>query len=235
VAHKQEQIVDMFNEISKTYDLLNRLLSFGIDKRWRKIACKKAYDFYGIKPQRIVDVACGTGDVLLFWQKEAQKRGFQDIEYFGVDPSIGMLEVAKQKVSFAKFFEAKATQIPLEEKSADFISIAYGIRNVVQRQKAWEEFYRVLKPGGLLVVLEFTKDKDFNLFAEITKWYMKKAIPFIGKIISKHSEAYDYLPSSIDAFTTTKEIEEEMKKVGFVTEFIQGYTFNISTLFIMRK
>jgi len=235
VAHKQEQIVDMFNEISKTYDLLNRLLSFGIDKRWRKIACKKAYDFYGLEPKKIVDVASGTGDVLLFWQKEAQKRGFRNIEYFGVDPSVGMLEVAKQKVSFAKFFEAKATQLPMEDESADFISIAYGIRNVIQRQEAWEEFYRVLKPGGLLVVLEFTKDKDFNLFAEITKWYMKRAIPFIGKIISKHSEAYDYLPSSIDAFATTKELEDEMIKTGFAKEFIQGYSFNISTLFVMRK
>jgi len=232
---KQKQIIKMFDDISKTYDLLNRLLSFGIDKRWRKIACKRAFDIYALPPKRIVDVACGTGDVLLFWDKEATKRKYSGIEYFGVDPSIGMLDVAKEKVSFAQFINSGATDLKLGDESADIVSIAYGIRNVVKRQEAWKEFYRVLKPGGLLVVLEFTKDKDFNLFAEITKWYMKKAIPFIGRLISKHHGAYSYLPDSIDAFATTKQLKEEMLEAGFGTEFIQGYSFNISTLFIMRK
>lgn len=232
---KQEKIINMFNEISSTYDLLNRLLSFGIDKRWRQKACKKCFSLYEPKITKIIDVACGTGDMLYFWDEASRKLNKPVKEYLGIDPSVGMLAVAKEKIKFAKFVEGTATALPTKDNSADFVSISYGIRNVVARQDAWKEFYRVLKPGGLLVVLEFTKPEKENVFGQFTKWYMQKMIPFIGKIISKHSDAYTYLPDSIKAFETTKSLKEEMQSAGFKEEFVKGYSFEISTLFIMRK
>jgi demethylmenaquinone methyltransferase/2-methoxy-6-polyprenyl-1,4-benzoquinol methylase len=233
--NKQEKIISMFNEISPTYDLLNRLLSFGIDRRWRQIACKKCFDLYGKDVERIVDVACGTGDMIHFWKEASKKTGRDVKEFVGVDPSVGMLAVAKEKIDYARFIEGTATQISLDDGSADFASISYGIRNVVERQEAWHEFYRVLKPGGILAVLEFTKPEKENIFGMFTKWYMQKMIPFIGKIISRHSDAYTYLPDSIKAFETTKALKEEMEAAGFEETFIKGYSFEISTLFIMRK
>jgi len=232
---KQEKIISMFNEISTTYDLLNRLLSFGIDRRWRQAACKKCFDLYNPEVTKIVDVACGTGDMLYFWNEASRKQNRNVKNYVGVDPSTGMLAVAKEKINFAKFYEGTATEIPLDDESSDFVSISYGIRNVVERQNAWGEFFRVLKPGGMLVVLEFTKPERENIFGQFTKWYMQKMIPFIGRIISKHSDAYTYLPDSIKAFETTKALKDEMEAVGFKEEFIKGYSFEISTLFIMRK
>ncbi len=233
--NKQEQIISMFNEISPTYDLLNRLLSFGIDRRWRQIACKKCFKHYGKEVERIVDVACGTGDMIHFWHEGAEKTGHTVQEFVGIDPSVGMLAVAKEKIEYANFIEGTATTIPLEDGSADFVSISYGIRNVVERLDAWKEFYRVLKPGGMLVVLEFTKPEKENVFGKFTKWYMQKMIPFIGKIISRHSDAYTYLPDSIKAFETTAKLKEEMEAAGFQSVFIKGYSFEISTLFMMQK
>jgi demethylmenaquinone methyltransferase/2-methoxy-6-polyprenyl-1,4-benzoquinol methylase len=117
----------------------------------------------------------------------------------------------------------------------DFISISYGIRNVVQRVEAFKEFNRVLKKGGMLVILEFTKPQKENIMGSFVKWYMKKAIPFIGSLISKHNDAYSYLPNSIEAFSTTKNLKDEMIQSGFKECFIQAYSFEISTLFIMKK
>jgi len=233
--NQQEKIISMFNEISPTYDLLNRLLSFGIDRRWRQIACRKCFDLYGKEVDRIVDVACGTGDMIHFWKEASQKQRTPVGEFVGVDPSTGMLAVAKEKIDYARFIEGTATEIPLEEGSADFVSISYGIRNVVARQDAWKEFYRVLKPGGYLAVLEFTKPERENIFGKFTKWYMQKMIPFIGRMISKHSDAYTYLPDSIKAFETTAALKAEMEAAGFSEAFVKGYSFEISTLFIMQK
>jgi len=234
-VEKQQQIISMFNEISGTYDLLNRLLSFGIDKRWRKVACERALMLLGRNDLHIVDVATGTGDMLSFWKGAAQKASINVTHYDGVDPSVGMLGVARNKIDFATFTEGKATELPFEDNSADIISISYGIRNVVERQAAWQEFERVLKPGGLLVVLEFTKPEKENIMGLITKWYMRKAIPAIGKLISKHSNAYTYLPDSINAFETTAMLKDEMLQAGFDEAHIKGYSFEISTLFIMKK
>jgi demethylmenaquinone methyltransferase/2-methoxy-6-polyprenyl-1,4-benzoquinol methylase len=173
--------------------------------------------------------------MLYFWKKAAGDRAVCVSEFNGVDPSVGMLEVAKEKIDFANFQEGTATTLPFEDNSMDFISISYGIRNVVQREDAWGEFYRVLKPNGQLVILEFTKPEKENFMGSFVKWYMKKAIPFIGSLISKHNDAYSYLPDSIDAFSTTKNLRDEMIKSGFKECFIRSYSFEISTLFIMRK
>ena len=233
---KQEEIVGMFNDIAKTYDLANRILSMGIDKTWRKKACNMAFSLYGKeKIDRIVDVACGTGDLMIDWESVAKTNGIVVEDIVGVDPSVGMMEIGKQKIPHRTFIEAGAESMPLEDNSADFISISYGIRNVVKRKEGLEEFARVLKHGGLAVILEFTRNDKNDLPAKVTKFYMNNLMPHIGGLVSKNKDAYTYLPESIESFITTKQMCEELKEVGLEPVFVKGYSLDMSTTFIARK
>ncbi|MFW0742009.1 bifunctional demethylmenaquinone methyltransferase/2-methoxy-6-polyprenyl-1,4-benzoquinol methylase UbiE [Aliarcobacter butzleri] len=233
---KQEKIVSMFNNIAGTYDIANRVLSMGIDKSWRNKACNKTFELYGKKDiEKIVDVACGTGDMILFWQQVAKENGINLKNIIGVDPSVGMMEVGKKKLPDVEFIEAYATQIPLIDKSADIISISYGIRNVVQRQEAFDEFARVLKKDGLVVINEFTKNKKENLLDHLTDFYLNKVLPILGGLISKNKEAYRYLPDSIDEFLTTENLCKELKQSGLEPVYVKAFSMNISTLIIAKK
>lgn len=233
---KQEKIVSMFNDIAGTYDIANRVLSLGIDKSWRNKACNLAFKFYNKeKIEKIVDVACGTGDMIEFWQKIANENGIELENIVGVDPSVGMMEVAKNKLPDVDFIEAGAAQMPLENQSADIISISYGIRNVVQRQEAFDEFARVLKKGGLVVISEFTKNEKTSVLDYITDFYMNRILPTLGGLISKNKEAYTYLPNSIDEFLTTENLSKELKQSGLEPIHIQAFSMKISTLIIARK
>jgi len=232
----QEDIIKMFNDIAKTYDLANRILSMGIDKKWRKKACNMAYNLYGKNHlTKIVDVACGTGDLMIDWENVAFSNGIDIDDIVGVDPSVGMMEVGKTKIPHRTFVEAGAESMPIEDKSADIISISYGIRNVVKRKEGLAEFARVLKKGGLCVILEFTKNDKNDFPAKLTKFYMNNLMPHIGGLVSKNKEAYTYLPKSIEAFITTKQMCEELKEVGLEPIFVQGYSMDMSTTFIARK
>lgn len=233
---KQEKIVSMFNNIAGTYDIANRVLSMGIDKSWRNKACNKTFELYGKKDiEKIVDVACGTGDMILFWQHVAKENGINLKNIIGVDPSVGMMEVGKKKLPDVEFIEAYATQMPLIDKSADIISISYGIRNVVQRQEAFDEFARVLKKDGLVVINEFTKNKKENLLDHLTDFYLNKVLPVLGGLISKNKEAYRYLPDSIDEFLTTENLCKELKQSGLEPVYVKAFSMNISTLIIAKK
>ena len=142
---KQEKIVTMFDDIASTYDKANRVLSMGIDIQWRKKGCDKAFEILDKKELgQITDVATGTGDLLIYWKEQAQKNSVSIEKYVGIDPSVGMLEVARGKVDFAEFIEGKAQELPIEDASTDVISISYGIRNVVDRIEALQEFNRAL-------------------------------------------------------------------------------------------
>jgi len=232
----QEDIVKMFNKIAKTYDLANRILSMGIDKLWRRKACDMAFSFYGkSRIDKIVDVACGTGDLMIDWDKVGASKGITISNIIGVDPSVGMMEVGKTKIPDRTFIEAGAEDMPLEDASTDFISISYGIRNVVKRKEAFDEFARILKKDGLVIILEFTKNNKDNLGAKISKFYLNNIMPHIGGLISKNKDAYTYLPESIDKFITTKQMCDELKSVGLEPIFIKGYSLDMSTTFIARK
>jgi demethylmenaquinone methyltransferase/2-methoxy-6-polyprenyl-1,4-benzoquinol methylase len=233
---KQADIILMFNKIAKTYDLANRILSIGIDKIWRKKACNIAYKIYNKKHlDLIVDVACGTGDLMIDWKKFANLSDIYIDKIVGVDPSVGMMKVGKMKIKDAIFIEAGAENMPLENECADIISISYGIRNVIQRQKGISEFARVLKPNGLMVILEFTKDEKKGVLRTFKKFYMHNIMPIIGGLISGNKEAYVYLPESIDNFITTKQMCEELEEVGLKPIFVQGYSLDMSTTFIAKK
>jgi len=233
---KQEKIVSMFDDIASTYDLANRVLSFGIDKQWRKKGCNKAYEILGKDTlTQITDVATGTGDLLLFWRDIAKQRGIAVENFVGIDPSVGMLNVAKEKVDFATFIEGKAQELPIENESTDIISISYGIRNVVDRVEALQEFYRALKPGGMVVILEFTKQDRSGIVNKVVDFGMKKVLPRVGGMISKNYEAYKYLPDSIEEFLTTEMLENELREAGFEMKYVKSFSMGISTLLVAQK
>ena len=233
--NKQEKIVKMFDDIAPTYDKANRVLSMGVDIQWRKKACDETFARYKKPIDLIVDVACGTGDMMGYWKKRAEKNGIEVKKILGVDPSVGMVEVGKEKFPDFEFVISDATNLPLENESADILSISYGIRNVVKRQEAFLEFARVLKKGGYVVILEFTKDDKKGSFFAIKDFYMNKVLPKIGGFISKNKEAYEYLPNSIEGFLTSEMLQFELDKAGFTTEFSKSFSMDISTLVIAKK
>lgn len=225
----------MFDDIAGTYDTANRVLSMGIDIQWRKTACDETFARYSKPIELIVDVACGTGDMMGYWAKQAKKAGRQIGKILGVDPSVGMTDVGKQKFPEFEFVISEATKLPLGNEIADILSISYGIRNVVKRQEAFVEFSRVLKTGGYVVILEFTKDDKKGLLFGIKDFYMNKILPKIGGFISKNKEAYEYLPNSIEGFLTSSMLQKELDIAGFETEFVKSFSMDISTLVIAKK
>jgi demethylmenaquinone methyltransferase/2-methoxy-6-polyprenyl-1,4-benzoquinol methylase len=233
---KQEKIVEMFDDIASTYDKANRVLSMGIDIQWRKKGCDKAFEILNKKELgQVTDVATGTGDLLIYWKEQAEKNGVTINKYVGIDPSVGMLEVARKKVDFADFIEGKAQELPIENASTDVISISYGIRNVVDRVEALQEFYRALKPGGIVMILEFTKQDRSGLVDKIVDFGMKNVLPRVGGFISKNYEAYKYLPDSIEEFLTTEMLSKELEEAGFEMKYTKSFSMGISTLFVAQK
>jgi len=233
---KQEKIVEMFNDIAPTYDRANRVLSMGIDKTWRKKGCDLAYKMKGDKDiDLILDIACGTGDMMDYWMRRASKHDIEVKKILGVDPSDGMVNVAREKFPKFDYAISKATEIPVEDAQADFLSISYGIRNVVEREEALHEFNRVLKPGGYVVILEFMKRENPGAMAKVTDFYLNKVLPRIGGAISNNKEAYEYLPNSIEGFLTIEKMQEELENTGFEVCYSKSFSMNISSLIIARK
>jgi demethylmenaquinone methyltransferase/2-methoxy-6-polyprenyl-1,4-benzoquinol methylase len=233
---KQNKIVSMFDNIAPTYDTANRVMSMGVDKSWRRKACDLAYEFYAKDSlAKIVDVACGTGDMMNFWKKRSEIKGIKIGEIVGVDPSNGMVRVAREKYPKFNYHISKATEIPLENESTDIISITYGIRNVVEREAALEEFNRVLKKDGLVVILEFMKNENPSALGKIRDFYMNNILPKVGGFISKNLEAYEYLPNSIEDFSTVLNMQKELEAAGFEMLYTKSFSMDISTLLIARK
>ena len=225
----------MFDDIAGTYDTANRVLSMGIDIQWRKRACDETFARYSKPIELIVDVACGTGDMMGYWAKQAKKATREVGKIMGIDPSVGMTDVGKKKFPEFEFVISEATELLLPNESVDILSISYGIRNVVRRQEAFSEFARVLKTGGYVVILEFTKDDKKGFFFGIKDFYMNKILPFLGGLISKNKAAYEYLPNSIEGFLTSGMLQKELDIAGFETEFVKSFSMDISTLVIARK
>lgn len=235
-AQKQEKIVSMFDDIAPTYDTANRVMSMGVDKSWRRKACDLAYKFNGTDSiDKIVDIACGTGDMMDFWRSRADVNGIAIGEIVGVDPSVGMVDVAREKYPKFNYHISKATEIPLEDTSSDILSITYGIRNVVERKEALDEFNRVLKKDGLVVILEFMKNENPSFLGKIRDFYMNKILPKVGGFISNNLEAYEYLPNSIGDFSTVENMQSELETAGFEMLYTKSFSMDISTLLIARK
>ncbi|RCH56534.1 bifunctional demethylmenaquinone methyltransferase/2-methoxy-6-polyprenyl-1,4-benzoquinol methylase UbiE [Mucilaginibacter hurinus] len=229
---KKEQVADMFNNISKTYDFLNHFLSLGIDIIWRK---KAINELKADKPALILDVATGTGDFAF----EALSI-LKPEKIIGVDISQGMLEIAKQKIAkrgLGDKFEVKlgdSEKLPFNDNGFDAVTVAYGVRNFENLEAGLADIYRVLKPGGKAVVLEFSKPKIFPVM-QLYNFYFSYITPGIGKLFSKDSRAYSYLPESVAAFPDGKGFTAVMDKVGFKNTKIRPLAFGICSIYTGAK
>ena len=206
-AKEASRIAGMFDAIAERYDFLNHLLSAGLDKRWRR----QAIDVLQLTGREtVLDLCTGTADLALA-AMSAQPRARRVV---GVDFSAAMLQIGKTKIGGAgasapaiRLIRGDAMRIPLRDGTADAATIGFGIRNVEQPNSACREIARVLRPGGTLVILEFSLPRSPAL-RNFYLWYFRKILPLIGRVVSKHPSAYTYLPESVEAFPSPEEFAQ---------------------------
>jgi demethylmenaquinone methyltransferase/2-methoxy-6-polyprenyl-1,4-benzoquinol methylase len=232
LSEKGERIRSMFDDIAPRYDFLNRLLSFGIDRRWRRFAVGRIGK---VPTGRILDVATGTGDLAL----EIACRTPEDVGIVGVDFSRDMVELAKRKVGSSRhagritFEIAPCEALPFPDESFEAVTIAFGIRNVVDRAQGIGEMRRVLRHGGRLVILEFSTPRSL-LFKSLYHFYFLRVLPVIGGLFSRFS-AYKYLPDSVLEFPSREEFKGLMASVGFRNLVHFDLTGGIATVYVGEK
>lgn len=228
---KKEQVARMFDNISGQYDFLNHFLSLGIDKAWRKKAVRLLEPY---KPKVILDVATGTGDFAL------QSLVLNPEKIIGVDISEGMLEVGRKKMSdrgLNKIIEMRSgdsENLPFSDNNFDAVTVGFGVRNFENLSKGLLEIYRVMKPGAILVVLEFSRPKQFP-FKQLYNFYFKTILPKIGRWISRDKAAYTYLPESVEAFPDGDDFINILSSTGFKNTACKPLTFGISSIYTAQK
>ncbi|MGK7394727.1 MAG: bifunctional demethylmenaquinone methyltransferase/2-methoxy-6-polyprenyl-1,4-benzoquinol methylase UbiE [Candidatus Cyclobacteriaceae bacterium M3_2C_046] len=224
---KKEQVAYMFNNISHKYDFLNHLLSFGIDIYWRKKAIKLLRP---IKPKRILDIATGTGDFAI----EAIKLNPDKV--IGVDIAEKMLEKGREKVKKLKldhiieFAYGDSENLGFADNKFDAVIVSYGVRNFENLERGLADMHRVLRPGGKVVIVEFSKPKKFP-FKQLYNFYFKYILPKVGKVVSRDNAAYEYLPESVHAFPDGEKFLQYLKKIGFKQTKCIPQTFGISSIY----
>lgn len=203
---------EMFGRIAPRYDLLNHLLSFNIDRRWRAKTIRRIEPILRNPDARVLDLCCGTGDVMIAMAAGARAR------VYGSDFCHPMMTAARSKAARKKIpallFEADGLALPLRDRSLDLITIAFGFRNFVSYRRGLEEMARVLRPGGTAAILEFAPPPK-TLFGALHGFYSRKILPALGGMISGSREAYEYLPQSVGRFPEPAELAEEMRRAGF--------------------
>lgn len=230
---KKEQVARMFDGISGRYDLLNRLLSMGIDIRWRRVALRMLRE-RGI-PGRVLDVATGTADLAL-----ALAADLPEAEVIGVDLSEGMLGVGRQKVernglrARVRLEQADAENLPFEDGAFDAVTVAFGVRNFENLDKGLGELQRVLRPGGHLMVLEFSRPTS-PLVKGLMNLYSRSLMPALGGWLSKDRAAYAYLPASVQVFPEGDAFEERLQRAGLQPLHQRRLSMGISSVYIARK
>ena len=228
---KKEQVTQMFDAISGNYDGLNRVISFGIDIKWRK----KVLQLVAAKnPKTILDIATGTGDLaILMAQTSAEK-------IVGLDLSPGMLEIGKTKILTKNLSEkiemviGDSEKLPFEDNSFDAITVAFGIRNFETLEVGLAEIKRVLKPNGIFVVLETSNPTKFP-FKQGYFFHTKYILPIIGKLFSKDNVAYDYLSESAAIFPFGEALNNIFRKIGFIDVKAMPQTFGVATIYTATK
>ena len=218
-----EKIKEMFNLVSKDYDKLNNLMTFGIHKRIKRNLIKNIPS-----PVKILDLCTGTGDLAGFLKKE-----YPQSEVIGVDFSEKMLEIARKKNPKINFIETDCTNLPFEDESFDLCVISFGLRNIENMQKALEEIYRILKPDGIFINLDLGKpNKFFNIFL---KPYMYLWVSILGKIFHGDDTPYQYLAVSNEEFPSSKKLAETFEKIGFQKINTKNYLFGQVASQTMKK
>jgi demethylmenaquinone methyltransferase/2-methoxy-6-polyprenyl-1,4-benzoquinol methylase len=229
--NKKQQVTKMFDTISKEYDGLNRVISFGIDIKWRnkvvQLVAKK-------NPENILDIATGTGDLAISLTETSAK------EIIGLDISEGMLEVGRQKIKTKKLDSiinmviGDSEDLPFKDHTFDAITVAFGVRNFMNLEKGLSEILRVLKPNGIFVILE-TSVPTKSPYKQGYKLYSKFILPTIGKLFSKDRSAYQYLSESASVFPFGEELNNILRQIGFTNVEDQPQTFGVATIYTASK
>ncbi len=230
-AEKARAIQGMFSAIAPTYDLLNRLLSCGVDASWRR----EMVSHLPKGPIRVLDLACGTGDVSI---AAAHRR--EQARIFGADFSLGMLRGAPPKLAREKLTRrvclqnASAEDLPYRDQVFDAVTIAFGIRNVVRRDRALAEMHRVLRPGGRALILDFSLPPNAAVRA-LYGFYFHRVLPFLGGLVSGNFAAYKYLPESVAGFPPREEFATMLRTAGFSPVAHKDLTLGVATLYRCTK
>lgn len=228
---KKEQISEMFDNVSTNYDLLNRLMTFGIDIKWRKKVVRIVKE---TNPETILDIATGTGDFAIML------AGIKPKKIVGLDLSKGMLEIGKKKVAEKKLDNliemvlGDSENLPFEDNSFDAITVGFGVRNFENLDKGLQEIRRVLKPNGIFVVLETSQPEKFPV-KQVFNFYSKYIIPTVGKLLSKDKSAYNYLPESAAFFPYGKKFNNILQKNGFNSTTNKPLTFGVASIYTATK
>ncbi len=232
----EETISAMFSRSADKYDFLNHLLSLNLDRGWRRaLVNRSGYQNYG-DDVRVLDLCTGTGDVLFEFFRRKDFAG----NAIGIDFAVGMLEIAERKSvkkrlsDRIRFIDGNALDLKFEDESFDLVTIAFGLRNLGSLEQGLKEAFRVLKPGGIFLSLEFFKaDRRFSRL--LSDWYIKGVIPVVGRIASGQRGAYDYLPASRDEFLSASEFNAKLNDAGFVKINHGYFLFRIAALHVAHK
>ncbi len=228
---KKEQVAQMFDNISGNYDDLNRVISFGIDIKWRKKVLKLVSDK---NPQNILDIATGTGDLAILMTKTTATK------IIGLDISAGMLDVGRQKIqkknlsNKIEMILADSENMPFENDTFDAITVAFGVRNFENLEKGLAEILRVLKPNGIFVILETSVPEKFP-FKQGYQFYSRNILPLIGKLFSKDNSAYQYLSDSASVFPFGEALNNILRKIGFIAVQSMPQTLGVATIYKASK
>jgi len=224
---KKQYVQEMFDHISPTYDKLNHILSLSIDKSWRKKAVRMIADR---QPQQVLDIACGTGDFSIALAKAGVPK------VLGIDISEGMMTIGRAKIEQQglsdriRFQQEDSEAMSFAEASFDAVSVAFGIRNFEHRERALQEIYRVLRPGGILMVLELSVPGN-RILRGLYKLYFLHVLPAVGKMISHDPAAYKYLPASVLNFPSPETFGQMVRDAGFSRVESKALTFGLCRIF----
>lgn len=229
VEGKAEAVEAMFDDIAPRYDLLNRLLSFGIDRYWRTQAVRLLADE---QPARVLDVATGTADLAIKIERELHPR-----ETVGIDLSAEMLEYGRKKIERKglsprriSLIQGDAADLPFPDASFDAAFVGFGVRNFEDLEAGLQSIHRVLRPGGTLVVLEFSRPRAFPI-KQLYRLYNRYVLPRVGGLLSPKKEAYEYLPNSVAVFPDGTDFLSRLQNVGFTSLLWRPLTFGIASLY----
>jgi demethylmenaquinone methyltransferase / 2-methoxy-6-polyprenyl-1,4-benzoquinol methylase len=227
MIEKKQKVKDIFDSIAFRYDFLNHLLSFGVDKYWRR----KALKLSNVGSESfLLDAACGTGDVAI----EAYKQGVRKI--IGADFSQNMLRLFKKKSEWidGKVIQTTAEHMPFKDNAFTNITVAFGVRNFYDIKEGFKSFHRTLKQSGKATVIEFRMPEN-KIFKALYKLYFKKILPSIGGLVSKNKSAYEYLPTSVEEFDEKIVLVDLLKEAGFRSVKKYKLTFGIVQVVIAEK
>ncbi|MEO6639091.1 MAG: bifunctional demethylmenaquinone methyltransferase/2-methoxy-6-polyprenyl-1,4-benzoquinol methylase UbiE [Ginsengibacter sp.] len=229
---KKKQVQNMFDKIAFRYDFLNRFLSAGIDKGWRKKAIRQ---LVSLQPKTILDVATGTGDFAI-----TSYNMLKPEKITGIDISEGMLEIGRKKIEKLKLsnnielLNGDSEAIFYEDNSFDAVTVAFGVRNFEDLEKGLSEIYRVLKPGGKLIVLECSRP-SLPVIKSFYSFYLNYVTPAVGNLISKNKDAYQYLNNSVQQFPEKKTFTHILNQLGYRHAFYKTLTLGICTIYCGEK